>query len=81
MIRSEARVDAKRRNLNVNRKQFANVVYKELDYPHRLNFYEIPPTAEISLEEFETWAIDRLRGSILRRDDVPFLTNYSSLRT
>lgn len=31
-------------------------------YPHRLNFYERPPVEEITLEEFETWAIDRLRG-------------------
>jgi DNA primase large subunit len=64
MIRSEARVDVKRRHLDSRRKQFANVVYKELDYPQRLNFYEIPPTAELSLEEFETWAIDRLRGKL-----------------
>ena len=62
MIRSDARIDVKRRNLDSKRRQFANAVYKELDYLHRLNFYEIPPTAELSLEEFETWAIDRLRG-------------------
>ncbi|KAK4700482.1 DNA primase large subunit, partial [Phenoliferia sp. Uapishka_3] len=30
-------------------------------FPSRLNFYEQPPTEEITLEEFETWAIDRLR--------------------
>ncbi|GAA5890816.1 hypothetical protein JCM5296_003430 [Sporobolomyces johnsonii] len=30
-------------------------------YPHRLNFYERPPVDEITLEEFEIWAIDRLR--------------------
>ncbi|GAA5876875.1 hypothetical protein JCM16303_006319 [Sporobolomyces ruberrimus] len=30
-------------------------------YPHRLNFYQVPPTEEITLEEFEVWAIDRLR--------------------
>ncbi|GAA6011155.1 hypothetical protein JCM11491_006742 [Sporobolomyces phaffii] len=30
-------------------------------YPHRLNFYQAPPTEEITLEEFEVWAIDRLR--------------------
>jgi DNA primase large subunit len=62
MIRSEARIDFKRRHLDSKRRQFANAVYKELDYLHRLNFYESPPTAELSLEEFETWAIDRLRG-------------------
>lgn len=30
-------------------------------YPHRLSFYRIPPLDEITLEEFETWAIDRLK--------------------
>jgi len=32
-----------------------------LAYPHRLSFYVAPPTADITLEEFEQWAIDRLR--------------------
>jgi len=27
----------------------------------KLNFYELPPQGEITLEEFETWAIDRLK--------------------
>ncbi|CEH14943.1 dna primase large subunit [Ceraceosorus bombacis] len=30
-------------------------------YPHRLNFYIRPPTHEITIEQFETWAIDRLK--------------------
>ncbi|GAA6010672.1 hypothetical protein JCM10207_007798 [Rhodosporidiobolus poonsookiae] len=30
-------------------------------YPHRLNLYERPPLEEVTLEEFEVWAIDRLR--------------------
>lgn len=30
-------------------------------FPHRLSFYEKPPTDEITLEEFEEWAICRLR--------------------
>lgn len=25
--------------------------------------YEVPPTDDVTLEEFETWAVDRLRGS------------------
>ncbi|KAF3902266.1 hypothetical protein AA313_de0209730 [Arthrobotrys entomopaga] len=32
-----------------------------LPYPNRLNFYNTPPQEEVSLEEFEQWAIDRLR--------------------
>ena len=34
-------------------------------YPFRLNFYDLPPVQEITLEEFELWAIDRLYGIIL----------------
>ena len=64
MIRSEARFDAKRKRVDHRKTQFATAVYQEHDYPHRLSFYDVPPTQEISLEEFETWAIDRLRGTL-----------------
>lgn len=30
-------------------------------YPSRLSFYSLPPLEEITLEEFELWAIDRLK--------------------
>ncbi|KAK6200963.1 eukaryotic and archaeal DNA primase, large subunit-domain-containing protein [Scheffersomyces amazonensis] len=30
-------------------------------YQHRLSFYDIPPLQEITLEDFETWSIDRLK--------------------
>ncbi len=56
------RIDPKRRIVVDHRKkQFADPSYKEQQYPHRLNFYATPPTADITLEEFEQWAIDRLR--------------------
>ncbi|KAK4240163.1 eukaryotic and archaeal DNA primase, large subunit-domain-containing protein [Achaetomium macrosporum] len=56
------RIDVKRRNvLDHRKKQFADPSYKETQYPHRLNFYSTPPTADITLEQFEQWAIDRLR--------------------
>ncbi|EJD05813.1 DNA primase, large subunit [Fomitiporia mediterranea MF3/22] len=32
-----------------------------LKYPYRLNFYDKPPFEDITLDEFETFAIDRLR--------------------
>ncbi|RPA95167.1 DNA primase, large subunit [Choiromyces venosus 120613-1] len=35
--------------------------FNPIDYTHRLNFYNTPPTTEITLDEFEQWAIDRLR--------------------
>lgn len=58
------RIDVKRRNVVDHRKkQFADPSYKETQYPHRLNFYSTPPTADITLEQFEQWAIDRLRGT------------------
>lgn len=57
------RIDPKRRaGIDYKRKQFAAPAYKQQDYAHRLNFYEVPPTEEITLEQFEQWAIDRLRG-------------------
>ena len=34
-------------------------------HPYRLNFYDKPPVEEITLEDFETWAIDRLRGELI----------------
>ncbi|KZT58067.1 DNA primase, large subunit [Calocera cornea HHB12733] len=30
-------------------------------YPHRLNFYDTPPQDDVTVEDFETFAIDRLR--------------------
>ncbi|KAI0814401.1 DNA primase, large subunit [Xylaria sp. FL0064] len=56
------RPDLKRRVLADHRKkQFADPGYQATEYPHRLNFYATPPTADITLEQFEQWAIDRLR--------------------
>lgn len=58
------RIDPKRRNIVDHRKkQFATPQFKDTQYPHRLNFYAEAPTADITLEQFEQWAIDRLRGN------------------
>ena len=57
------RIDPKRRNIiSHKKKQFADPTYKQQEYPNRLSFYDVPPTAEITLEQFEQWAIDRLRS-------------------
>lgn len=57
------RIEPKRRNvLDHRKKQFADPQYKEAQYPTRLNFYSDPPTSDITLEQFEQWAIDRLHG-------------------
>lgn len=68
MIRQDYnRIDVKRRStLDYKKKQFATPAFKRQDYPFRLNLYEIPPTADITLEQFEQWAIDRLRSMINR---------------
>jgi DNA primase large subunit len=65
MIRQEFnKVDPKRRAvLDPKKKQFATPIFKQQDYPYRLNFYDTPPTAEITLEQFEQWAIDRLKSA------------------
>lgn len=34
-------------------------------YPYRLNFYTRPPLEEVTIEEFEGWALDRLRSKRL----------------
>lgn len=63
MAQNHNRADPKRKNaINPKKKQFAEPAFKQQEYPHRLSFYEIPPTAEITLEKFEQWAIDRLRS-------------------
>lgn len=64
MIRQDAkRIASNRRaELDHRKKQFAAPKFQEHTYPHRLNFYILPPTADITLEQFEQWAIDRLRG-------------------
>lgn len=82
MIRQDfRRIDPKRRaTLDHKKKQFATPVFKQQDYPHRLNFYEVPPTDEITLEQFEQWAIDRLKGYLISDLSVSYiLTMFDSL--
>lgn len=63
--REQARLEAKRRNIvDPKKQQFAETLWDEQLYPNRLNFYIVPPTADISLEEFEEYAIGRLKGTI-----------------
>ena len=54
-------------------KNFQDDVQRVVRYPHRLNFYSIPPQNEITLEEFELWAIDRLYGMHLTARTVLWL--------
>ncbi|PQE18205.1 hypothetical protein CJF30_00009364 [Rutstroemia sp. NJR-2017a BBW] len=62
MIRQDPTRFSKRQKPDYRKTQFEEKpAYKGLNYPYRLNFYAIPPTADITLEQFEQWAIDRLR--------------------
>ncbi|KAG8217804.1 DNA primase, large subunit [Butyriboletus roseoflavus] len=47
----------------------------EPEYPFRLNFYDKPPLYEVTLEEFETCALDRLR--VLAEIESSFARNRS----
>lgn len=64
MIRQDfSRIDPKRRGgIKHRTTQFEKPGYENLEYKNRLNFYVTPPTSDITLEQFEQWAIDRLRG-------------------
>lgn len=48
------------RNKAALRKHFGPEVSRESDYPARLSFYGTSPSSEITIEEFQFWAIDRL---------------------
>ncbi|ODQ63639.1 DNA primase large subunit [Nadsonia fulvescens var. elongata DSM 6958] len=61
----------KRRALE--RKNFGREINRNLTYNDRLNLYQIPPIDEITLDEFEGWAIDRLK--ILGEIDSSILRN------
>ncbi|KAF2863384.1 DNA primase, partial [Piedraia hortae CBS 480.64] len=60
--KAQPRIDSKRRAvLDPRKRQFAKAPWVESDYSHRMNFYLIPPTGDVSLEDFEEWAIARLK--------------------
>lgn len=64
VLRANAERSENRRKTRVGHRktQFVEATFKQQTYPYRLNFYDSPPTADITLEQFEQWAIDRLRG-------------------
>lgn len=56
------RIDPKKRAVvDPRRRQFAQAQWQKEDYQHRMNFYTVPPTGDISLEDFEEWGIARLK--------------------
>ncbi|CAN6642193.1 DNA primase large subunit [Trichomonascus vanleenenianus] len=54
-------------------------VDRHVEYPYRLSFYTTPPQLEITIEEFEQWAIDRLR--VLGEIESCQLRNKSAAET
>jgi len=61
MFRQAKRRTAGRRNFELSKAATIYQSYGRNLYGSRLSFYDIPPLEEITLEEFETWAIDRLK--------------------
>ncbi|KAF9437965.1 hypothetical protein BGZ76_010335 [Entomortierella beljakovae] len=56
MFRQETRKIRQKEKLNHGR-----ITYNDTPYPTRLNFYLTPPPLEISIEEFEQFALDRMQ--------------------
>lgn len=52
---------AAKRQLLPRRTQFTEAKWEPTTYPFRLSLYNLPPTADISLEQFEDFAISRLK--------------------
>ncbi|EMG47025.1 PRI2 DNA primase large subunit [Candida maltosa Xu316] len=61
MFRQVKRRTAGRRNFDDQDDKRASYETPSPLYASRLSFYDLPPTQEITLEEFESWAIDRLK--------------------
>ncbi|EMC94594.1 hypothetical protein BAUCODRAFT_35825 [Baudoinia panamericana UAMH 10762] len=61
-VTSAPRIDAKKRAvLDRRRQEFVTTKWQAEAYPHRMNMYPIPPLDDITLEQFEEWAIARLK--------------------
>ncbi|KAK4634095.1 hypothetical protein CLAFUW4_01969 [Fulvia fulva] len=60
-ISSAPRMSGKKRAFEPRKAQFQKATWQEQEYAHRMNFYVIPPTGHVTLEEFEEWGIARLK--------------------
>lgn len=62
------------RTANAKRTHFGTSAHTTgpVSYPHQLSFYTTPPTSEITLDQFEQWAIDRLRSAYLARSSSSY---------
>jgi len=62
MLSASSRIEAKKRAiLDPKKQQFVKPQWEGQKYHTRMNFYTIPPTEDIALEDFEEWGIARLK--------------------
>ena len=67
---------ANRRKSRITKLEDAENVGK---YVHGLQMYKVPPTDNITLEEFEEFAIDRLKGKLTRAYKQEFILSFKVL--
>jgi DNA primase large subunit len=80
MLSASSRIEAKKRAiLDPKQQQFVKPQWEKQDYQHRMNFYTIPPTEDIALEDFEEWGIARLK--VLAELEACHFRNRSAAET
>jgi DNA primase large subunit len=80
MLSASSRIEAKKRAiLDPKKQQFVKPQWEKQDYQHRMNFYTIPPTEDIALEDFEEWGIARLK--VLAELEACHFRNRSAAET
>jgi DNA primase large subunit len=80
MLSASSRIEAKKRAiLDPKQQQFVKPQWEKQNYQHRMNFYTIPPTEDIALEDFEEWGIARLK--VLAELEACHFRNRSSAET
>lgn len=53
---------------NTVRRTIKNSMKLRSEYPHSLQLYSVPPSETIGLQELEDWAVERLKGIIIRHN-------------
>ncbi|KAH9808200.1 eukaryotic and archaeal DNA primase, large subunit-domain-containing protein [Melampsora americana] len=61
MFNSKARAELGIGIQSTNHNHINDPILSTLQYQTRLNFYSQPPTTDITIDQFETWAINRLK--------------------
>lgn len=77
-VKYKSRVHDRRNNFDHIQPSTVNDDLRTM-YPDRISFYNVPPTQEITLDQFETFAIDRLKILIEINNLQSQGTNYGDL--